>query len=149
MTGIPWKLIGIVAGAAAVAAILWWTQSRIRISYQAEQQRDASIATHAAYKAAVQEGAAVWTAKFQRDHEADVALNTEVERLETERASLDRATDTKKPSVEKTDANGVTRLSINPDWWLCVSTFVSRIPADAAACEADPSTGSLPNPVSR
>lgn len=147
--GIPWKLIGIVAGAAAIVAVLWWTQSRIRISYQAEQQRDAAIATHAAYKAAVQEGAAVWAAKFQRDQEADVALNTEVERLEDERASLDRATDTKKPSVEKTDANGVTRLSINPDWWLCVSTYVSRIPADAAACEADPSIGSLPNAVSR
>lgn len=39
-TNIPWKLIGTIAAALVLAAVLWWVGNRIRVSYEAEAERD-------------------------------------------------------------------------------------------------------------
>lgn len=44
MTGIPWKLIGIVAAAALLTWAGVWVTHRIQVSYQAELERDAALA---------------------------------------------------------------------------------------------------------
>lgn len=41
---IPWRLIGILVGVGLLAAALWWVTNRIRVSYEAEAQRDAARA---------------------------------------------------------------------------------------------------------
>lgn len=149
MIPIPWKLVGAAVGVALLAAILWWVQARIRVSYQAEQERDAAVANHTAYKSLVEGAATRAAARMELDALADADMNAKIEALDDERRRLAAAVSSIKPTVEKPDANGVPRVAIDPRWWLCVSTFVTRDPADAAACEADPSTGSLQNPVSR
>jgi hypothetical protein len=48
-----WKLVAKIAAVVAVLLILWWVQSRIRVSYQAEAERDAAKAALTQYEAAV------------------------------------------------------------------------------------------------
>jgi hypothetical protein len=133
---IPWKLIGYGLAALAVVGILWWLQSRIRISYQAEQERDAAIEQHQSYKAAVQASAAVVAGKLARDQQDDADHSAKIEQLDAEADRLRAAASKPKPTVETTDENGVARVSINPVWWLCNSALLSGDPADTAACEA-------------
>lgn len=149
MIPITWKLAGAAIG---VGLLVWaglWITGRIRVSYQAEQERDAAVANHAAYKTLVEGAAARAAARMELDALADADLASRIDALDDERRRLAAAVSSIKPTVEKPDENGVPRVAIDPRWWLCVSTFVTRDPADAAACEADPGTGSLPNPVSR
>lgn len=135
-TTIPWKLIGYGVAALAVVGILWWLQSRIRISYQAEERLEAKTAEHDAYKAAVQASAEVVAGKLARDQQDDADAAAKLETLDAEADLLRAAASRPKPTVEKPDENGVPRLSINPVWWLCQSALLSGDPADAAACEA-------------
>lgn len=39
-TNIPWKLIGTITAGLVLAAVLWWIGNRIRVSYEAEAERD-------------------------------------------------------------------------------------------------------------
>jgi hypothetical protein len=42
LAAIPRRLIGVGVGVLALAGVLWWAQGRIRVSYQAELERDAA-----------------------------------------------------------------------------------------------------------
>jgi hypothetical protein len=44
LKAIPWRLVGALAGAALILWAAWWVTNRIRISYQAELERDAAQA---------------------------------------------------------------------------------------------------------
>lgn len=149
MIPIPWRLVGYLAGAAALVMVLWWVQSRIRVSYQAEQQRDSAIASLTTFRESVARAARVAAAQRELDQKADAALNARMAALQAENEAIRRALTRLKATVETTDAQGHTRVAIDPDWWLCVSTFVTRDPADSAACEARSGAGSVPDPVGR
>lgn len=149
MIGIPWKLIGIAAGALALTAILWWVQARIRVSYQAEQQRDAAIANLSSYQASVETAARLAAVQQAADQKADAALASRMDALQADNEALRRAVSRIPSTVEKPDANGVPRLAISGDWWLCRSSQLTRDAADAAACKARAGAAGLPDSISR
>lgn len=149
MTGIPWRLIGIVAAAALLAWAGIWVTGRIRVSYQAELERDTAIATHADYKAKAEKAAAEASALAERDALFDANTAARIEALEGQRDRLARMLARINPVAETHDANGNPTVAINPDWWLCLSTHVTRDPADAVACEARAGAAGVPDPVSR
>lgn len=138
---IPWKLIGYLAAAAALAGILWWVQGRIRVSYQAELERDAAIATHRTYVDAVQASAAIAAGKLERDQQNDVEFAGRITALENDNAELSRILAGTPASVEVVDDQGKHRVAINPDWWLCLSAGLSRDAADVAACKTSAGDG--------
>jgi uncharacterized membrane-anchored protein len=144
-----WKLVAKIAAVLAVLLVLWWVQSRIRVSYQAEAERDAISATHAAYKAMAQAMAAAAAKRMEADAAADKAHTARVDVLNTENEGLRRLLAGTPATVESSDANGNRRVAINPCWWLRVSGFVTRDPASTAPCEAGSSAGGLPSTVSR
>lgn len=144
-TEIPWKLLGYGIAALALAAVLWWVSSRIRVSYQAEQERDAAVANLAGYRESVETQARVAAAQQIKDQKNDAALTSRLAALEADSAALHRALMSIASTVERTDANGVRRLAINPDWWLCHSSELTRDAADAAACKAHSSDGDVPH----
>jgi hypothetical protein len=145
----PWKLAAGVAAAAVVAAVLWWAQARIRVSYQAEQERDAIAEQFGGYRELVESNAIRASARMELDGKADAETAVRIENLEVERARLARAVARIPSTVEVPDENGRPVLRIAGDWWLCVSAFVSRDAADAAACEALAGAAGVPNAVSR
>ncbi len=142
-----WRLAGILAGVAVIALALWWAQGRIRISYQAEQERDAAVANLASYQLAVETAARVAAAQLAADQKADAAMASRLTALQAENEALRRALARIPSTVEKPDANGVPRLAVAGDWWLCVGTFVSRDPADVAACKARSGVAGVPDAV--
>lgn len=146
---IPWRLIGIGAAALVLAAVLWWVQARIRVSYQAEQERDTAIASLSAYQASVETAARVAAAQQLSDQKADAALVARLGSLESDNEALRRALARIPSTTEKPDANGVPRLAIAADWWLCRSSQLTHDPADVAACAARAGVAGVPNAVSR
>jgi hypothetical protein len=146
---IPWRLIGYGVAALVILSVLWWLQSRIRISYQAEHRAKAAETNLANYRRSVETQARVAHAQQIEDQKKDAALTAHLAALEADNAAIRRALLRMSSTVEKPDAEGVPRLSVNPDAWLCVSTFVSRDAADRAACEARAGTGRVPDAISR
>jgi hypothetical protein len=148
MTTISWRLIGVVV---AVGLLVWgamWTVGRIRVSYQAEQERDAAIENHKAYAAEAERKNAAATKQGTVDGAADTKTAQRIESLNSELADIRRLLAGMKPTVETQDAEGKTRVAISGDWWLCTSTFVTRDPADTATCEARAGARGVPNAVS-
>lgn len=138
---IPWKLIGYVAAAAVVMTILWWTQSRIRVSYQAELERDNERAEYVAYRDAVQASAAIAAGKLERDQHDDAEHGARITELQNANAELSRILAGTPASVEVVDDQGNHRVAINAPWWLCNSARFTRDAADVVACKASPGNG--------
>ena len=147
MPAIPWRLIGVLVAVGLLAWGAMWTVGRIRVSYQAEQERDTAIANHAAYVTEAERKATAATAQQAKDQAADAKTAAKLELLATEVDRLRRAIAGIKPTVEKTDENGRTRVAVRDDWWLCVTTFVTRDAADTATCEARAGASGVPDPV--
>jgi hypothetical protein len=145
----PWRLIGIGVGVLVLLASLWWVQARIRVSYQAEQERDQAVAQHKAYRESVQAMAARTAQRMELDGIADTETAQRIESLEAESLRLAASLDRIPATVETPNENGTPRVSINPRWWLCLSNHVVRDPATTAACEAGSGDASLPAAVSR
>lgn len=149
LAGLPWRLIAKGVGILLVVAGLWWAQARIRVSYQAEHERDAAIEQHAAYREAVQASAIRAVARMEIDAAADAETADRIEKLESEAAGLRLAASRIPSTVEKPDAKGVPRLAINGPWWLCVSSHLTRDAADVSACEAGSGVAGVPDAVRR
>lgn len=147
LAAIPWRLVGIGVAALVVVGALVWLGHRVRLSYQverAEGERDAAIAEHATYKAAVERQARLDAIQREKDQARDQALTSRLTALQAESEALSRAVSRLASTVEKPDAHGVPRLAINPDWMLCaVSAPLGRDPADIAACETSARAGSV------
>lgn len=144
---IPWRLVG---ACVAVGLLVWgalWLGRRVRISYQAEEQRDAAIANLDAYRASVEAAARVAAAQLAKDRAADAALTARIADLQFELETLRRALARIPATVEKPDANGVPRLAIHPDRWLCWAAQLGRHPADIAACQARAGDGEMQDPI--
>lgn len=147
MPVIPWRLIGALVAVGLLAWGAMWTVGRIRVSYQAEQERDTAIANHKAYVTEAERKAEAATEQQAKDQAADKVTAERLDKLADEVGRLRRAIAGIKPTVEKTDASGNPRTAINPDYWLCVSTYVTRDAADTAACEARAGASGVPDPV--
>lgn len=89
------------------------------------------------YRATTERQIAEFTARQAEDQKADAALGERIARLETVAGELARVARSIPSTVEKRDANGVTRVAINSGWWLCRSSILTRDPTDTAACLAD------------
>lgn len=146
---IPWGLIAKGGAVLALVLALWWIQSRVRISYKAEHERDAAVLNLANYRASIETRDRIAAAQQAADQKADAELTSRLVALQADNEALRRSIARVAATVEKPDANGVPRLAVNPMWWVCLSTAVSRDAADTAACQARASTGELPNAIGR
>ena len=147
MSAIPWGLVARAAAVLGFLLVLWWVVGRIRVSYTAEKERDIAVSNLGKYRARVQVQARRFAKQQAVDQKADEALTSRLNKLQDENDHLKRVISRMATTVETTDAQGNRRISINPDLWLCVSTFVSRDAADIAACEARSGASGLPGTV--
>jgi hypothetical protein len=145
---IPYRLIAYGAAAIALIAILWWVQARIRVSYQAEQERDAAVANLSAYQRAVETNARLAALKQAEDQAADAAMSRRVDALRNDNDKLRATLALLRTTVERTDANGNRSAAVSGLYWLCVGTAVSRDPTDTAACQAGTGPAGVPDPIS-
>lgn len=145
---IPWRLIGYAAAALVLVLSLLWVGKRIRVSYQAEQERDTAVANLATYRNAVETAARVAAAQKAKDEAADAAMSTAMDRIRNDNDKLRGLIARLSSTVERTDAQGTHSLAVSANWWLCVSTAVSRDPTDTAACEANAGPSGVPDPIS-
>jgi hypothetical protein len=145
LSAIPWRLIGIVAGVLALLVICKVVAGKFEDAAKYKETK----AEYAGYRELVQANAVRAVERYQRDAAADDTAAKRIEALEAERARLAAAVGRINPTVERPDENGVTRVSVNPDWWVCVSNHVRRNPADTAACEALAIAGRVPDAIRR
>lgn len=143
LAGVPWRLVWYGAAALAASGLLLGGVLSVRGAYRAkarlgaaELDLKATRAEYAGYQEASEKAAAAWAARDAVDRSRDLALSDRLDVLGRSVEAARLAASKFRPTREVTRADGSAAVSINPDWWLCVSASGSGDPADAAACQA-------------
>ncbi len=138
------RLIAYGLAGVALVAILWWVQSRIRVSYQAEQQRDAAVANLATFRRSVEQEARRAAEQQAVDRKEDQALTARLDALRGENEALSRALRRAASTVER-PREGTTCPVISHHWGVCFAASIGRDPADVAACKAGAGDAGVPD----
>lgn len=145
------RLVGYGLALAAIAGAVWWLAATIKKANERDQaiaERKQVEGEFAGYRELVQTSAIRYVAQLERDAGGDRELAQKLEQLETENAHLRWLASLPPAVVEVSDENGKPSARIAADWWLCLSTLVSRDAADIAACEARAGARGLRDAVS-
>lgn len=140
------KIYAYLAAAAILAGLLWgaahvWNKAqRVDAAELAQHKAEADLKDYADKSLAAIEA---FNAQAKIDHAADEAFGSRLTALEGAAADLRRAAARIPGHVENTDAKGITRSVLNPDWWLCQSANLSGDTTDAAACRARAGDGGV------
>lgn len=130
----------LLAGLVGYGVHVWRKAERVDVAEAAQRQAVVDLKNYADRSLkAIQD----FNARAEKDRKGDEALDARLTALEGVAADLRRAAASIRPTVEKTDAKGVARSVINPDYWLCESATLSGDTADAAACRAAAGDGSV------
>jgi hypothetical protein len=125
-----WKLVAKIAAVLAVLLVLWWVQARIRVSYQAEAERDAAKAALTQYEAAVAEREKKATAERARAALRSAGLAVTLAKVSGEIEALRSQPIQSVVYREKPAQGGVCRdPRIGPEWvgvWNQAADVASR-----------------------
>lgn len=145
---LTWRLAAYGLAALAASGLLLGAYLSIRGAYQAkgrlaasELALEASRERYDGYREASERALAAWAARDAADRARDASLAASLDQIRAQVEATRLAASKFKPTREVTDASGHAVLSIDPDWWLCVSATGSGDPADAAACETRAGAG--------